>query len=120
MLPTDRRRFRRLQVPVLWRAQSVLRRLMGVDVGVGGARVYSDDFLRPGARIGLELIDRDASVCTSALVVWVDALPPGSPARYDIGLEFVNVGDDEREALSQILARNLGDEREYLMTACLR
>jgi hypothetical protein len=112
MLPSDRRRFRRLQVPVLWRTQSLLRGFMGVDVGAGGARVYSDDLLCPGDRLDLELLDHDTSVTTAARVVWVDALPPGSPARYDIGLEFVNVADEARRALGRILDRALDDACE--------
>jgi hypothetical protein len=27
-------------------------------------------------------------------VVWINALPPGSEALYDIGLEFLNIADD--------------------------
>jgi len=36
-------------------------------------------------------------------VVWISALPPGSEAIYDVGLEFLNIADDVIPKLQFVL-----------------
>src|SRR5438132_1303637 len=69
-----------------------------------GPRVYADDPPMPGDRLELELFlpDQSEVVCTVE-VVWVDGLPDGSPARYDVGVKFVSISPADRERLSVVL-----------------
>jgi len=100
----DRRKFRRVKAPVLVRparrvSQLAARRV--ADIGEGGFRAYSDDRHAPGARLEVELFFPDGgSAVALTEVVWVEALPEGSGARYDVGLRFVEA---RREDLARIL-----------------
>ncbi|TMA18333.1 MAG: hypothetical protein E6J84_06055 [Deltaproteobacteria bacterium] len=57
-----------------------------------------------GDRLELELFlpDQSEVVCTVE-VVWVEELPEGSPARYDVGVKFVTISPGDRERLSTVL-----------------
>jgi hypothetical protein len=62
------------------------------DIGAGGLRAYSDDAQAPGTRVELELfLPAGAPVTVVAEVAWVQALPPGGPARFDVGMRFLLV-----------------------------
>lgn len=106
MDPRDRRRFPRLKTPVLCRPAGLRLRGNGmtVDVGLGGARVFSDDEPTRGALLELELILPDGhSVVCKAVVAWSEALPADAPARYDVGLQFTDVSDEDRQRLAGVL-----------------
>ena len=47
----------------------------------------------------------DSTVSVLARVVWVDQLPAGSPARYDVGVEFLDVPEEMRSRLGAVLDR---------------
>jgi hypothetical protein len=82
---------------MLWRSPGMVARLRMVDVSLGGARVYSDERLKLGTRVDLELLASPGStVQVLAHVVWIDELEPGGPARYDVGLEFLEVPEEMR------------------------
>ena len=100
----DRRHFRRLRAPALWRVASVGSALRPVDVSLGGMRIFSDDLLKIGQRLEIELLvaDGDALQFTTR-VVWIETLPPGGHARYDVGLEFLHVEDGVRAHLQNLL-----------------
>ncbi len=75
-----------------------------VDVSLGGVRVYSDESHRVGQQLGMELLLPDGTCVTfTAQVMWVETLPKGSPARYDVGLQFVNLADDVRSRIVSVL-----------------
>ena len=60
-------------------------------MSLGGARVYSDIRRRPGERLEVELFPPDGeSFVVGAMVVWVQAVAPGGPALYDVGLKFTD------------------------------
>src|SRR2546425_13104244 len=94
----ERRKFRRLKAPVFYRpvGLSLLRRLRGkddrggtVDISLGGVRIYSDDELKVGARLELDLfLPDDTTPATKAVVVWGPELPGGGPAKDDGGGRF--------------------------------
>lgn len=95
-VPVERRRYARVQAPILVRpiGPAVLQHLprqVG-DIGLGGLRAYSDEVHMPGTRVELELFlpGGDPAVVL-AEVVWVQALSPGGPARFDVGLRFILV-----------------------------
>jgi hypothetical protein len=63
-----------------------------VDISLGGVRIYSDERLRVGELLKMEFFLPDITPVTyTAEVVWIDALPDGSPARFDVGLKFLQL-----------------------------
>ncbi len=90
----ERRTFNRVQAqvtvrPVSLLAHAVPRRVN--DVSLGGLRCFSDDVHRPGERLELELHFPDGRVATVlAEVVWAEPLPAGSPARFDVGMHYLD------------------------------
>lgn len=75
-----------------------------LDVSLGGARIYSDARHAPGERLKLELLAEGSELSFTAEVVWVEELAAEAPARFDIGLKFVDVDDKTRKALAELLA----------------
>jgi Tfp pilus assembly protein PilZ len=81
-----------------------LPRRQVLDLGLGGMRVYSDDVLKVGARFEVELFLPDSSSVTCLTeVVWIRPLPAGSPAAYDVGLQFLDVPPDALEQIGTLL-----------------
>ena len=75
-----------------------------MDLGVGRMRVYSDDPLKIGARFEVELFLPDSSSVTCLTeVMWIRELPPGSPAVYDVGLQFLDVPPDALDQIGALL-----------------
>jgi hypothetical protein len=101
----ERRKFPRLNAPIYCRpAKRRLPRRQVVDVGLGGMRVYSDEALKIGARFEVELFLPDSSSVTCLTeVVWIRALPEGSPAAYDVGLQFLDVPPDALDQIATLL-----------------
>ena len=101
----ERRKFPRLNAPVYCRpARRRLPRRQVVDVGLGGMRVYSDEALKIGARFEVELFLPDSSSVTCLTeVVWIRDLPAGSPASYDVGLQFLDVPPEALEKIGELL-----------------
>jgi len=78
-----------------------------VNMSVGGARVYSDERLKLGTKLNLELLSApESSVKVLARVVWIDELDAGSPARFDVGLEFLDVPEEMASRLAAILQKD--------------
>jgi hypothetical protein len=104
----DRRRYPRLQADAFVRPTSIFARGPARrvnDLSVGGLRVYSDDEHRPGDRLEFELaLPRGEAVEFIGQVVWVETLPPGGPARFDVGIEFVEVPPGNLERIARVLA----------------
>ena len=94
----ERRSYSRVPAHVMVRPVSILARAVSrrvSDVSLGGLRCYSDDEHRPGERLELELLFPDGrSALILAEVVWVEALAPGSPARFDIGMRYLDCSAD--------------------------
>lgn len=103
----DRRRYRRARAPILVRPVGPLARRdprLVNDISLGGLRAYTDDFHRAGERLELELLLPDGGSATClAEVVWIDCLPEGSPALYDVGLRFVDASDGDLERIARLL-----------------
>jgi hypothetical protein len=63
-----------------------------IDVSLGGVRIYSDLALRIGELMKLELFLKDSPPITyTAEVVWIEALPKDAPAKFDVGLKFIQL-----------------------------
>jgi len=105
----ERRQFRRLHVPVFCRAagMEVMTRRHPIDLSLGGVRIYSDQRFTKGELLTLELMTVDAPVSTlTAEVVWIEELPAGSPALFDVGLRFRSVDPTQFQALERMLGKS--------------
>lgn len=104
---SERRRYPRLAAPILMRPVSPLayaaRRRVS-DVSAGGLRTYSDEETRPGTRLELELLfPNEGSVTVLAEVVWVKSLPRDAPARFDVGIRFVDARPEDLSRIERFL-----------------
>lgn len=103
----ERRRYRRIQAPVYCRPAGVsllARHREAVDISLGGVRVYSDDKYRVGALVKMEFfVEGSPAITYTAEVVWVDELPDGSAARYDVGLKFIDLSPEALQFLATVL-----------------
>jgi hypothetical protein len=103
----DRRRYRRVCAPILSRPVSYLAR--GIprrvnDVSLGGIRSYCDEECEPGTRLELELLFPDGDSATIlAEVAWAEHLPAG-PARFDVGMRFVDARPEDLARVARVLA----------------
>ena len=107
LIHLDRRQYRRARAPIYVRpvgalAYAVKRQVN--DISLGGLRAYSDEAQKPGTRLEMELFFSDVdSVTVLAEVVWVEVLPEGSPARFDVGLRFVDARPEDLDRIAQVL-----------------
>jgi hypothetical protein len=75
-----------------------------IDVSRGGVRVYSDAAMSVGERLVLDLfLAGGREVSFRAEVVWVEALAPDAPAKYDVGLKFLTLDADAEKLLDTVL-----------------
>lgn len=90
----------------------LLRRRKVVDVGLGGMRVYSDDDLEVGERLEIDLLTADGDDFVTCLteVAWTRPLPPGEPARFDVGLRFLEIPERARTMIEDLVGRALARE----------
>jgi hypothetical protein len=105
----ERRQFRRLHVPVFCRAagMEVMTRRHPIDLSLGGVRIYSDQRFAKGELLTLELMTPEMMTSTfTAEVVWIEELPPGSPALFDVGLRFRSVDPTQAQALERMLGKS--------------
>lgn len=90
----DRRHYRRVNAPITVRPVSILAGAVPHrvnDVSLGGLRAFSDERHKVGKRLELELtFPGGESATVLAEVVWVETLPTGSPAAYDVGMRYVD------------------------------
>ena len=102
----DRRQYPRVNAPVFCRpvGKPLFGRRRAADVSLGGMRLYADDAPSVGDRLELELFLPDQTELTCRVeVVWIDELPEGSPARFDVGVKFVDITPADRGRLSSLL-----------------
>jgi PilZ domain len=105
----DRRLMPRLAAPVIYRRSGsdlFHHRRSSVDVSAAGMRVQSDEPLRPGDRLDLDLLPPGGPpIRLWAMVAWVESLPTGADALYEVGLQFVDIADEDRQRLASLLVR---------------
>jgi hypothetical protein len=101
----NRRKYRRIRAPLYWRPagmEFLARQRQPIDVSLGGVRIYSDDPLKIGELLKMEFFTLGALPVTyTAEVVWIEPMEPGSPARFDVGLKFLQL---EPEALKMLVS----------------
>lgn len=103
----DRRRFPRVQAPVLYRPAGLKafhhpRRT--TDVSLGGIRVYSDEYHKIGANLDLDVILPDKTLirCWTE-VVWIEGFAGPAGTSYDVGLRFTDIAAEDLERLASVL-----------------
>jgi hypothetical protein len=102
------RRYRRIRAPTYVRPVGPLayRLPRQVPESADGLCAHSDDRFRPGKRLEMEVFFPGGSSVTVVVeVVWVEALPSGFPARFDIGLRYVQVAPHDLERIAQVLEK---------------
>lgn len=92
-------------MPVFCRAAGIITRRHPIDMSLGGVRIFSDQRFAKGERLTLEMMTEDALTPFTAEVVWIEELPPGSPATYDVGLRFHDVDPTQAAILEKILSQ---------------
>jgi len=103
----DRRRFHRVRAPILVRPAGPLTRVAPRQVGdisMGGLRALTDEKVAVGTRLELELLlPAGSSVTCLAEIVWIEPLAKGAPARFEMGLRFVQVEPEELNRIASVL-----------------
>ena len=105
---SDRRRYPRIHASVLYRPAGLSlmhHRRNTQDISLGGMRIFSDEGLRIGSRLDLEIQVADgSSVRCWAEVVWLTSLMDGSPATFDVGLKFADMAPQDVQRLATVLS----------------
>jgi len=115
---TDKRRYPRVKARVLHIQPRFYGppRLHGQkrpisNISPGGVRIYSDELLKEGKSVQIELeLPSGRSVTATTRVVWIDELPPGSEGRFDVGLEFLVISNEAFDELQSISETGSTDE----------
>jgi hypothetical protein len=104
---SDRRRFPRLQAPVICRPAGLglfHETLNTRNLSLGGASVFSDEEFKPGYRLELDvLLPSGDSLRCWAEVVWVIGHEPAGEAKYDVGLRFTDLAEPDIRRLAAVL-----------------
>jgi hypothetical protein len=75
-----------------------------VDISLGGLRIFSDEERKVGELLKIEFFLPDVPPVTyTAEVVWVELLEEGAPARFDVGLKFIQLEPDALKLLLQVV-----------------
>ena len=101
----ERRKYPRLQRPVFYRVPSRLDRWEEIqDVSLGGCRIYSDQRLKKGRELIVDILMPDKSTMRArAEVVWIARAQKNVAARWEIGLQFISFRTGKVEILKKFL-----------------
>jgi len=100
-----RRQFPRVKAPIYFKNTRLFSpKIPVVDIGLGGMRVFADDAFKVGEVLDTELyLPSGDSLDVTVRVVWLALLGQGSPAKFDVGLQILEVKDDRLHMLAQVL-----------------
>lgn len=105
--PIERRKYRRIQTAIYCRPAGMkflARQREAVDVSMGGVRIYSDEAMTVGDLLKMEFFLPDVDPVTyTAEVVWIETLPADAPAKYDVGLKFIQLEPGAMKLLLKVL-----------------
>jgi PilZ domain len=80
------------------------RQRQPIDLSLGGVRIFSDDTLKIAELLKLEFfLDGAAPVTYTAEVVWIEPLADSAPARFDVGLKFLDLEPAALKLLVSVL-----------------
>jgi hypothetical protein len=101
-----------VKAPVLYRAIKVLspqRRIH--NISPVGVRIYSDEQVRENDQLEIELfLPNGHTIIATARVTWINKLPPDEDARFDVGLEFINLPANAARELKYVLNHKSSEE----------
>ncbi len=108
----NRRQYPRYKAPICYcPAPFFSARKPMTDIGPGGMRIYSDDKFKIGKRLEIGIFLPDDSILTiTAKVVWQDPLPDAAAAKYDVGLQFLDMPKDGLQRLQEMLKEHKDTE----------
>jgi hypothetical protein len=105
--PVDRRRFHRARASILVRPPGPLTRVAPQqvqDISLGGLRAYSDEPQKLGSRLELELLFPGGGSATCVCeVVWAEPLAAGAPAKFEMGLQFIQVEPEDLARIGKLI-----------------
>lgn len=106
-LNQNKRQYPRVNLPVYCRpARLTSPRSPLINIGLGGIRVYSDKPFRIGDRLEIELFLPDSTSLTCIVkIVWLNPMD-GSTAKYDVGLQFLEVEGSDLHRLATMLKQS--------------
>lgn len=101
----ERRKFRRIHSPVFTRPAPIRTTLIRVaNISLGGVRVYSDVRQRLGSKLEIELfLPDETSLSCLVEVAWVSDPPADVPAKYEVGMRFIEVPAGGLHRLEEVL-----------------
>jgi len=104
-LKTERRRYPRVMAPVFYRGQKHLSPKRRVsNLSLGGVRIFSDEWLGVGEKLALEFFLPDGSTVEAITkVAWIKEMPEEGEAVYDVGMEFLELSEDDMNKLKKVL-----------------
>lgn len=81
------------------------KRLVTKDVSGGGMRLALEEKLNAGTllKIELELLKEKKKIQLDARVIWLEPAPDYMECSYEAGIEFINIGLEERIMISNYL-----------------
>lgn len=100
----ERRRYSRVNVPIYYRSARMFgpRKPAG-DISLGGIRISTDDELKLGKRLEIELFLPDGGTLSCDVrVAWVRPHPEGF-AAYEAGLEFLALDEEQAARVARCL-----------------
>ena len=104
-MKTERRRHKRVTIPVSYRIPglSTAKRPV-INMSFGGVRIDCDENVDIGQMLELEFfLPNGITIDALAKVVWIKKLPPGSEALYDVGMEFIRLSELAELELDAVL-----------------
>jgi c-di-GMP-binding flagellar brake protein YcgR len=104
---SDRRKYRRIRAPLHYRSVDSTppsHRGEALDISLGGVRIFSQKELPIGAIVMLEIFRPNGSPAAyRAQVMWVEPLADGAPARFELGLRFIEIDPEALAFLMQVI-----------------
>jgi len=91
----EKRGFDRRQISLFCKTRGLFRgRYWAVDISRGGARIYSDRPLKVGEALQLKFfVPGSKTVTPTVRVAWIKETADKSPAKYEIGLQFLDISE---------------------------
>jgi hypothetical protein len=78
-----------------------------LEVTLGGFRTYSDEPMLIGHLLEVDVLLPEGDVANAVVeVAWVEPLPKGQPARYEVGFRVVHAPLGHLDRLESVLASN--------------
>lgn len=103
---SERRRFPRVKADIKYRSPRLEPRKRPIhNISLGGVRIQCDEELEQGRELEMEFyLPNGYALVAIVRVVWTKALPEGSDAAYDVGLEFLHLNPDAAAEIKKVIS----------------